>query len=463
MVNLKALEAAINQVEKIRDHELTFEAGGTRMCLRPLRAEEETEVQRYAQVAFENGGDDPDQAHMADFMDRLRHASLGFAVVVIGDVDMRDTDFIETGEDDEEGKPIAVPKWEAIRDLIARDWTRAMMTQVFAKFGELLDRVDLIATQRVKLDPVDTQEEIERLERRLEELRTAQANAKTVVEKDRIQKQQEAVTDVDKAAVAHRDELRRQHNERARARAEESAPQEPEAPSEPPAQEPQGRRSALPTQAPAAPERRESAAPPEAPQGQQPQQPPQQPEEDSMDPRDIPLPHDGDTFFDPGDPEEAVRAETRRQVMLRRQQIAREQEKRELAERRAEMGMPTSAAQARAQAEAQSRDNRPAGAVSLDQRTSGLREAANVHDATFDTGGGRVQSGRPQRAQPQPTPQGPAAPAKLHGKPVFKMPAQTLDRPQQRRRGDPIDPEPGVQINPPAGGRNEQFRGPKDQ
>ena len=89
MVSLKVLETALNQVEKIRDHVLTFNAGGTRVSLRALRSEEETEVQRYAQIAFEGTGDEPDQAHMADFMDRLRHGSLGFSVVRLGDLDLQ--------------------------------------------------------------------------------------------------------------------------------------------------------------------------------------------------------------------------------------------------------------------------------------------------------------------------------------------------------------------------------------
>jgi len=219
MVNLKALEAAITQVERIRDHELTFEAGGTRVTLRALRSEEETEIQRYAQVAWEEGGNENDQATFADFMDRLRHASLGFSVTRLGDLDLRGVEYIETGEVDDEGKPIAIPKWEAIRDLIAKDWSRPMLTQVFAKFGELLDSVDLYATTRVKLQPVDPTEEMERLQRRLEELRTAQANAKTQVEKDTVQQRQEAITNLDKASVAQREELRRSGDQRAAERA----------------------------------------------------------------------------------------------------------------------------------------------------------------------------------------------------------------------------------------------------
>ena len=156
MVSLKALEAAITQVERIRDIEYSFEASGVEITLRPLRAGEETEVQRYAEVAMESLEEgEATQAAFADFMDRMRHASLGFAIVQLGDLDLRTTEYLETGENDEKGNPISVPKWEAIRELIGREWTRTMLSQVFARFGELLERVELGAAKNVKFDPVE--------------------------------------------------------------------------------------------------------------------------------------------------------------------------------------------------------------------------------------------------------------------------------------------------------------------
>ena len=475
MVSLKVLETALNQVEKIRDHVLTFNAGGTRVSLRALRSEEETEVQRYAQVAFEGTGDEPDQAHMADFMDRLRHGSLGFSVVRLGDLDLQDVSYIETGEMDERtGKPVSVPKWEAVRDLIAKDWSRAMLAQVFAKFGELLDRVDLYATERVKLDPVDAKEERERLERRLEELREAEANAKKTVAKDPVQKQQKAIADVDKTIVAQREDLRRRGSKEP----VQDPPQEAvegtlEAPSSPvaePASPPSPPQAAAPVQAPQEPQApqqgRRSASVPEsavAPPERPVEQRPQETQEMPTDQREIPLPHEGDTFFDPADPEAAVAAETQRQIMLQRQQAAREQKRQEMLKRRAEMEMPTSAEQARQRMTAEQADQRPTGAVTLDPRTQGLREAANLNDATFDAGAGSVRSGRPVRTEPQPVAAGGGTPAKLHGKPVYKRPAETLERPQNpRHRGAP-EPEAPAQINPGVGGHNPNFRGPQDQ
>ena len=111
MVNLKALEAAITQVEKIRDHEFTFKVADQDITLRPLRSQEETEIQKYAQVAWEGMGEEGDTAKYQEFMDRVRLSTLGFSIICIGDLDLREVTWLETGEFDEHNNPISVPKW----------------------------------------------------------------------------------------------------------------------------------------------------------------------------------------------------------------------------------------------------------------------------------------------------------------------------------------------------------------
>ena len=169
MVMLKALEAAITQVEKISNHEFCFEIENLKVCLRPLRSHEETEVQRYAQVAWENTTDNEegDTAAYQEFMDRVRLSTLGFSLVQIGDLDLHDIDWIDTGEEDENGNPVSIPKWEAIVELIRTQWTKPLAMQVFQKFGELLERVEIHAARLVDFDPTDLDEEIDRIENRL--------------------------------------------------------------------------------------------------------------------------------------------------------------------------------------------------------------------------------------------------------------------------------------------------------
>jgi hypothetical protein len=179
-----------------------------------------------------------------------------------------------------------------------------------------------------------------------------------------------------------------------------------------------------------------------------------QPEVDRM---GIELPPDGDSFFDPTEPDAALAAEERRFAALHRRNQQRQAEREAAAQQRREMGMPTDAEIARQAMRGQQTAAQPA-ATRLDPRVSGLREAANLQDQVFDSRAGQQVTGRPQRTQPQPAPGGKAA--TLHGKPVFKMPAQTLEKPQtDRRHGEP--PPGPMQVNPVGGSRQSKFRGPK--
>jgi hypothetical protein len=462
MVNLQALEAAIGKVERIRDHEFTFEVEDTEVTLRPLRPDEETEVQRYSQVAMENvTTEEGDQAAFADFMDRMRHASLAFSVVQIGGLDLRDVEFVETGEQDEKGNMISIPRWEAVRDLMAREWSRMMLSQVFGKFGEMLERLEVSAQKRIKFEPVDLDEEIERLERRLAGLKETKSQIKEPPQ-DVIRDRQKAVVERDEVAAKVRDAVR------SGPRPEETVPADVQAavdevveepPQQAPQEEPQqaqGRRSAIPTSA-SAPERSGPPQPPQQPQ--QPQQP--EPPGPELDKQGIPEPHGGDSFFDPSDPEQAMAAEAQRQAVLHQRHIAKQRQAAKQRQMQEEMGIPTQD-QMNAERMAADRASQSPRGVNLDTSPGGLRSAANVSDAVMDSGAGSMQSGRPKQ-QPQPAQGG--TPARMHGKPVFKMPAQNLDRPErenQRQHGEPA-PSP-VKINTPSpGGRQSKFRGPEQQ
>jgi hypothetical protein len=446
MINLKALEAAITKVEKLREHELTFEVGETTITLRPLAPEEETEVQKYAQSAWENANDeDGDQAAVSDFMDRLRHASLGYSIVQIGELDLRDTEYLETDEHTADGRPVVIPKDEAIRNLVANQWTRVMLTQVFAKFAELLERMENRATQNVVFDPVDLESEIERMEARLHDLKEALVESQEQ-KQDAVTKQQKAVAEMGRTNLGRPKEVPQAEA----APAPQGAPQpqqppapavQPKAPQDPPAppqNPPQSRQRVMPDKV-SAPERQER--PPE------PEQPPQ-PEYHPLDPRQHRLTETQDSFFDPGDPdaEQMIAAESRRQAALRAQHKERERLQKEHEEQMKEAGIDPRPAPPQPPSRA------PAGGANrLDSRTGALRSAANTSRQVFDTNANSVTR-PPQQTQ-----------AKIGGVPVFRREAEVIEN---RGRGASAEhqaaPEKPV-INPAGGSQNPRFRGPGQQ
>lgn len=416
MVTLKALEAAITQIETLQDHELTFEVNGLTLALRPVRSVDEPEVQRYSQIAWEKTTNaDGDVAAFQDFSNRVRLGTIAFALVQIGSLDLRGVDYIETGEEDENGNIESRPKWETILELITNQWTKELQSQVFLKYGELMERIEISASKMVRFDPADLDDEITRLEKRLEDLKLKKAEQGQSTS-DPAKKIQRAILKQDQQQTQVREDLRNQAQEVAKNH------------------KPQTRQSAVPKQAPA----------PTRPPPAEPVHEPEIPVENSLEPtfsgNEIEDPYQGDSFLDMSDPDAAIQVEARRQALLHQQNLRRTQERQEAAQRAAELGLPTSADLARQRLRAQQEASRPRNAVNLDTRTAGLRQAANTQNQIMDSGASRIQRGGPKPSK-----------AELHGKPVYKMPPQTLERSE---RGQPSKP---LTLDPEVGGVQERF------
>ena len=328
-----------------------------------------------------------------------------------------------------------------MRNLIAK-WRRPVLTQMFAAYGEMVDRVNLKASRMIRFDPSNVEEEIKRLRTRLEELERhqktvegnksdptllgvaqkvndAQAEASRLVseqarrEKEMLQKEQaERQPPPDPASNAATEELRRRQEARA-------APRSPDLPEDMATEDPppMSRTPRQPLSARAAP-------PP--PERDVPEDPTQTIIED---------PHGGDSFFDPSDGDAAYAAEMKRQEDLYRRQQARDQQikaTREKAE--AEGKKPL------IQGRAKKPSPQAAAGANADDRT-GLRSALNTGNAVFDGNAGQMQ-----RAQPSPKPVG-----KKGQTDIYRMPTTTLER-----RGEQPDPSK-IQIDPSQSSRNPRF------
>jgi hypothetical protein len=436
MINLKALEAAITKVESLRDHELTFNVGETTITLRPLAPDEETEVQKYAQVAWENSNEDGDQAAVSEFMDRLRHASLGYSIVQIGDLDLRGQDYLESGEFTEEGQPVVILKEEAIRNLVSQQWTRTMLTQVFAKFAELLERMENRATRNVVFDPVDLDDEIQRMEVRLQELKKARAES-LQDKKDVVTSQQKAVAEMGRRNYGRAKE-NKESSPVAKPAKQDSTPREKAGP-EPTAPV---RTKATPSKAPPPPREENLTVEKQTHQQNEP------PEYHPLDPRNYKYTDSDDSFFDPGDPdsEDAIRREGQRQAMLYFQKQERERLQKEYEEKLREAGIDPHARPEPPKREA------PVKAVRLDSPAptpvSSLRSAANTSQHILDSQAGSMTAARASQATQ----------ANLNGIPVFRKEAEIIEP----SRGDSsVKTDKRLQIDPStAGSRNPRFRGP---
>lgn len=174
-IDFKALEQAFAPIAEIGQGEHTFDVGGTSVTLRILRPADEVEAQKYASPALENEG----SVAAVEYMDRFRIAVLSHAIVAVGRQDFRGVDYVTTGEKLENGTEIKVPKHKALRDLLTR-WTRPALSGVFNKYHELVLKTEKAAEAAIVFEPADIPSEIERLQQRVQELRTQADKAKAL-------------------------------------------------------------------------------------------------------------------------------------------------------------------------------------------------------------------------------------------------------------------------------------------
>jgi hypothetical protein len=186
------LKAAMAPIAQIGKGELVFDIQGTTIALRALTPAEEIQVQRFARASLAEG-DLTDQANALEYLDKFRVGSLGYSLVQVGELSFRDLETIETGAKLSNGVTVKIPKNEAIQQLV-HTWSRNMTVAVFAKFAELMNRVEKEVDDVIDFEPVDYDAEITRLEEKLRELKEERGRQKVSQSDPRSKIRQEVAT-----------------------------------------------------------------------------------------------------------------------------------------------------------------------------------------------------------------------------------------------------------------------------
>jgi len=168
MLDISALEAAFARIGEIGKGEVDVEFDGVRVVLRALLPEEDVEVQKYARGDAEGGTEN------LLLIERYKRATIAYAVVQVGGLNLRGVTTIPTGEVLENGVPVKVPKVVAVRRIV-ETWSRQATSLVFQRYAELIRRIEDEANSKVQFDKSNVDAEIERLESRLVELRRVKA------------------------------------------------------------------------------------------------------------------------------------------------------------------------------------------------------------------------------------------------------------------------------------------------
>lgn len=169
MLDLKALENALAVISNVGKGEFTFTVDNVPVTMRVLTADEDLAVQRYARGS-DDTEDKDEEANALPVLERFKRATLSYAIIQVGSTNLRDVDYIATGEMTDKGVPVKMPRHLAVRKIVD-GWTRTATLALFQKYLELVRRVDVEAENAVQFNPTDLVAEIGRVEKRLAELK----------------------------------------------------------------------------------------------------------------------------------------------------------------------------------------------------------------------------------------------------------------------------------------------------
>lgn len=318
-LHLSALEEALTSLENVASEELTFDVGGIPVTLRVLLPKEEIAIQKYAQESISDE-EESDNSTVMEYLDRYKWGVCSHAIVVIGNLDFRDVEYVETGEVLENGTPVKIPKHEAVRGIIEKKWGRIILNGVFKKYGELVGKVEEKSEKLIEFEPTDLDTEIERLEARLADLRNQKEEELEGKKETTLSAQIKAIENMEAAVSQGEAAIQRMENATEMEEAElvesETETGSEEVASEEPAPPDTG--------APVIPQ---SAAPP-PPKAQVVSQPPRQAREPAPSAASQAVMADHGSFADLSDPSTAqniMETEARR-ILLLRQKDAQERE-----------------------------------------------------------------------------------------------------------------------------------------
>jgi hypothetical protein len=196
-MDLATLQAVLAPLSEVGKDEREFIVEGHTIVVRPLLPHEEVSVQRFAVDSLEDVGksETDEEAAMSradalDYFDRFRIEVVAHSMVEINGTDLRDVDFIPTGEVTSTGVEVKIRRYEAMRKIIRDGWSRTMVTTAFTQYGELIETLSRKADKIAELSESDLEGEVVRVGNRLrelKELRKTRAKGDSGIRKEQVE------------------------------------------------------------------------------------------------------------------------------------------------------------------------------------------------------------------------------------------------------------------------------------
>lgn len=169
MFSLEDLKAEFAPMEELSHVEKEVKVENMTIVIGLVDPDDEVKVMAKAEEVFEAfGEEDKSSSTVTAHFDVFRKQTLSYAIKSVNGKVIPNK--VATGKYLSNGTEILSSKNEALMEII-NTWSRAVIQQLFAKYGEVIREAEYKATDAIQPDPLNLDDEIERLENLVKDLK----------------------------------------------------------------------------------------------------------------------------------------------------------------------------------------------------------------------------------------------------------------------------------------------------
>jgi len=172
-MKLSDLKSAFQPLLDVSHKEKIVEVAGVSLTLRTISPKEEADIQNSLPVISEG----EEGASAMEFVDVFRKETLSRSIIQVGELNLRQIEYVETEDKTSSGVSVKVRKEEAVHQMM-EGWSRPILTSVFNSFTDLVEELEQELNSILLISPSDSEAEVEVLKERINDIERQDAMKK---------------------------------------------------------------------------------------------------------------------------------------------------------------------------------------------------------------------------------------------------------------------------------------------